>query len=714
MKFSDERKLFAAAGMLRDPPAPGDFAPGLGDYLRLVRRNRWPVLCIMLLALAIGALVLVVLRPVYQANLIVQVSDAAGPPKGVLGEATNAFDIKTQSAAEMEIMRSRMIVGPAAEKYQLFVVAQPRSLFHAPGKEPLSHPALLGLWRWLHPGQRIAVRQFEVPEAWEGEAFALRYEGEGRFTLRHPAVAEVLQGEVGQPLAGKLRDGRLSLLVSELQGAPGSEFTVLRKTRAKAMEDLQEALVLVERGRQSGIIEATLRDSDPVRVAAVLNAIGANYVKQDVERKSAEAEKTLAFLNTQLPVLKEQAERAEAAYNKFRARKGSLSFDEEARLIISRNADVMNRLAEAQQRKRDLLSQMGTRHPAVAIVDEQIAGLEAQLRTVQGRISGMPDTQHDALTFERDVKLSGDLYQQLRTSAIQLQIARQNLNGNARIVDLAVPADEPVRPKAAIVLGAAAGTGVVLSALFVLLRSGLARGVRSAREIEASTGLDVYSSAIPLSKVRLPVLRRPRNILSLSAPGEQASVGLRQLRTVLQHQIRHRTNNRILITGPTEGVGVHFIGTNLAALLARGGLRVLLVEADLRRNCLARSFGVEGARGLSELISGHCTWSEAVRPTEVARLDILPAGSARMDFDELAASRVFMDTLDQASSEYDMVILTGPPVLRSGETLSIAATSSMIVLVARAEKTLPEEISESARRLSQAGQFPSGVILNGI
>jgi tyrosine-protein kinase Etk/Wzc len=715
MKFSEERKLFAAAGMFRDPPPiPAPERPALHDYSRLFARSWWQTLLIMILSLLVGGLVIVSMPPVYQANLLVQVSDPAGPPKGVLGESAAAFDVKTAAAGEMEIMRSRMIIGPAAEKNRLFVVAQPRAFFHAPGKEPIGNPTLLKLWVWLHAAQTIDVRQFEVPEAWEGQTFMLKSEGEGRYSLSHPALQAPMQGQAGELLVRKLRDGQLSLFVSDLKGPKGAEFTLLRKTQVKAMEDLQSSLNLVERGRQSGIIEATLRDADPVRVAAVLNAIGANYVRQDIERKSAEAGKTLAFLNVQLPLLKGQMDQAEAAYNKFRSRKGTLSFEDEARIAVARSTDLIAKVSEAQQRKRDLLSQLGSQHPAVKIVDEQISGLQGELRGIQGRISGIPATQQEAFALERDLKLSTDLYQQLRTSAMQMQLVRQNLTGNARIIDSAVAPDEPIRPRPLVFLGAAAAAGLVLSMLLVLIRSGFQRGVRSVREIEANTGMDVYSSAIPLGKAAHRMLRHSRDILALSSPGADASVGLRQLRTVLQHQIRHRNNNRLLITGPTEGVGVHFIGTNLAALLARGGLRVLLVEADLRRDVVARFFGVQGARGLAELVSGTCTWKEAIRRTEFPGLDILTAGSLRIHVDELAMSQVFIDALDRASREYDIVILTAPPVLRSAETLSIASTSAMIVLVARAEKTRCDEISESARRLSQAGQFPSGVVLNGV
>jgi tyrosine-protein kinase Etk/Wzc len=311
--------------------------------------------------------------------------------------------------------------------------------------------------------------------------------------------------------------------------------------------------------------------------------------------------------------------------------------------------------------------------------------------------------------------MSSDLYQQFRSNSLHLQLVREGLTGNARIIDAAVTPEEAVRPQPAITLAAAGAGGLLLSVLFVLLRSGLARGVRSAREIEGGTGLSVYSSTIPLSTRAKRLVRGSRGeVLALSSPSDEAALALRQLKTLLQHQIGGRANNRLLLTAPREGAGVHFIASNIAAVLAASGQRVLLVDADRQHGTLHRTFALGGTPGLTELVGGACTRKDAIQPTKVAGLDLVTAGSAPLDFGELAASRAFTELLEHAARDYDMVILTAPPVLRSSETLSLALTAAVVVLVARARKTAVDDIAQSARRLTQAGQLLSGVVLNGV
>jgi tyrosine-protein kinase Etk/Wzc len=723
MKFSEERELFAAADMHRESrPLPMANRPSLMDYLRVAADNRWSIFLIMALALLLGGLVTLAMRPVYEANLLIQIADSAGPtPKGFLGEAASLFDIKTPATAEMEIMRSRMIVGPAADKNRLLVVAKPRywplvGRWRPGYSDEPQKPSLLSIGNWVHGAEGITVSQFEVPAGWEGRTFIVRIEKDGGYSLRHRSLAAPIEGKVGELLVGSLGNGRLSLLVSQLEGDPGAEFGVVRKARGGTIEGLQNDLKLVERGRQSGIIEATLRDTDAVRAATVLNQIGANYVRQNLDRKSAEAEKSLSFLQTQLPALKKQVERAEGAYSTFRLRKGTVSLPEEAKVVIERSYEFRGKLLDAQQTRRDMLSRFGNEHPAVKTLDEQISALQREIGGLQGKVRELPATQQEAVRLESDVKVGSELYQQLRTSALQLQLVREGRMGNARIIDSAVPPDEPVRPKAAIVLGVAAIAGAVLSFLVVLIRSGLTRGVRSVREIEASTGLNVYASAIPLSQAQRKADARgaSQKLLALSAPGDRAVEGLRQLRTVLQHQMRDRRNNRLVVTGPGAGVGVHFVAANLAAVFAAGGKRILLIDADLRRGSLRRLLDKERTPGLADLIAGTSTRKQATQATGLPQLDFMPAGSSPVNPGDLAVSPAFLDMLDQVSKEYDTVLVIGPPLLDSAETLSMASGAATVLLVTRAGKTLVSEIVESARRLTQAGQLASGVLLNGV
>src|SRR3569832_1254976 len=315
-----------------------------------------------------------------------------------------------------------MIVEPFVERSGLQVTAQPRYYLN------------------LSPGEKIAVAEFKLPPEYEGEPFIATIQGPGRYTLQHSALANPVDGRVGESLVTAIGTGQLTLRGSQLHGGKGTQFRIVRKPLDKAIEDLQDALKVGDRGHLSGIIEASLRDTDPARAAAVLNASGASYVKKAGDRKTSEADKSIAFLNTELPGLKQQMDRAEGAYNRFRAGKGTVSFEDEARMALSRTYELRGKLTEAQQKRRDLLTNYGSEHPAVKSIDEQVAALQREIGGLQGRISGMPATQQDALRLERDVKVSTDMYQQLRNSALQLQLAREGMTGNARMIDTAVAA----------------------------------------------------------------------------------------------------------------------------------------------------------------------------------------------------------------------------------------------------------------------------------
>ena len=721
MNLAEERELFATADMRREyrpPPMPD--RPGLREYGLAIADNRRIIFLIMLLAVLLGGLAALTVRPVYQANLLIQIADSAAPTKSFFGDAASVFDIKTPAAAEMEIMRSRLVVSPAVEKNQLLIVAEPFYMsiagrWFATWLENASNSGLITFRGWAKGTRHISVREFDVPAAWEGQTFTVRIEDGGRYSLRHPSMTAPVVGNVGELLEVNLGNGLLSLNVALLEGDKGTEFRVTRKQRGKAVEELQKALKLVERGSKSGIIEATLKDTDAARAASVLNAIGANYVNQNLDRKSAEAEKSIAFLDAQLPALKQQMDRAEEAYNAFRSRKGTLSLQDETKLVLERISALRGKLAETQQKRRDLLSNFGEAHPAIRSVDEQISGVQLEIRDLQGNVSALPATQQDALRLERSVKVSSDLYQQQQNNVLQLQLVRESRTGNARIIDAAITPYQPTRPEI-LILGVAILAGLAVSFLVTFLRYGFANGVRNTREIETSTGLNVYAAAIPVSKPQGKIKAQGISSSSpvLSGLSEETAIALQQLKTVLQHQMRDRKNNRVLITGPSTGVGVHFLGTNLAALAATGGVRVLLVDADLKHHSLNRYVGMGSGSGLTEFIAGTCTRKEATKATGIPRLDLIPAGPVQLNSADLATSQVFLQLLDQVSKEYDMVVLMAPPILRSAETLSMASSAATVLIVARAGKTSVDEITECARRLSQAGQFPSGIVLNGV
>jgi len=705
---------------LTPPPADDDDEIKLREYWDIVVDNRWLIAAVTAGAMAIGGAYAFLAKPVYQTNLLIQVEDSARSAAGILGEAASLFDVKTAATAEIEILRSRMVIGQAVDNTLLYIDAKPRYLplvggWLARRATGLSEP----FNGWVTGKESIKVATFDVPQVLEGSQFSLTAQDGGRFVLTHPDLEEAVSGKVGTPLVHTTADGRIALHVTSLNAERGAEFDLTRYSRLEVIETLQQDLRLAEKGRQSGVIDVALQDTDRGRLTLILNEIGEQYVRQNVERKAAEAQKTLSFLDVQLPQFKKQLDQSEEAYNRYRNQKGTVALDEEAKLILAQSVELQSKLIEAQQKRRELVSRFTGEHPNVKTLDDQIAAWNGEIARLNARVRGLPSVQQDAVRLERDVRVNNELYQQLRNNALQLQLIREGKIGNVRLIDPAATPIEPVKPKKPLTLALALMLGLAGGVILALARNALFLGIRSPQDIEASTGLNVFST-IPLSKAQEAMARevadkRPGvHVLAHTAPQDAAIESMRSLRTALQFAMLEPTNNRVLISGPTPGVGKSFVSVNFAAVLAAAGKRVLLIDADLRKGHINQYFGTARANGLSELIAGTIDLDTATRRGLVPNLDVMPTGVLPPNPAELVISGAFANVLERLSAEYDIVVIDSAPVLAAADTLSIAAHAGTLLLVARAGLTQIGELHESTRRLAHAGKNVAGVLFNAL
>jgi tyrosine-protein kinase Etk/Wzc len=475
----------------------------------------------------------------------------------------------------------------------------------------------------------------------------------------------------------------------------------------------------MEKGRQSGIIDATLQGADPELLTVVLNEVGRQYVRQNIERKAAEAEKTLAFLEVQMPQFRRQLSQAEESYTRYRNQQGTVALDEEAKMVLTQSADLQAKLLDAQQKRREFVSRFTPEHPSVKTLDEQIRAWSAELTKLNARVSRLPGVQQDTLRLERDVKVNNELYQSLRNSALQLQLVREGKIGNVRVIDEATRPEYPVGPRRTAIVGIAIALGLIGGVMLALARNAFFRGIRSAQEIEAETNLNVYST-IPLSIKQEELARKASekqpgiHLLSLNSPDDAAVESLRSLRTALQFAMLDATSNRIIITGATPGVGKSFVSANFAAVLASTGKRVLLIDADLRKGHINQYFGVPRARGLSELVVGTLQTSDVIRRNIVPNIDLITTGVLPPNPAELMMSGTLAALLQTLSTQYDFLVIDTPPVLVAADTPAIAAQAGTLLLVARAGETQMGELHESAKRLAHAGKNVTGVLLNAL
>jgi tyrosine-protein kinase Etk/Wzc len=694
------------------------------EYWDIVVDNRWLIIVTTFVAMAIGLGYAFLTQPIYESNLLIQVEESPGSAKNLFGDVAGFFDIKTPAAAEMEIIRSRMVIGKAVDDTKLYIDAKPHYLpvignwlsRHAHG---LSNPGIFGIGGYVSGNESIAVTTFDVPAPLEDSRFILTDAGGGRFTLSHPDLANSLIGSVGAPLVASTQAGPIALLVRSLNGKPGAEFYLARASRQKTIEHLQDSLKLVEKGRQSGVIEASLLSKDPHQLSLILNQIGHEYVHQNIERKAAEAEKMLAFVDVQLPQFKKQLDQAEQVYSRYRNQNGTIALDEEAKAVLGQEVDLQSKLLDAKQKRVELVSRFTNQHPAVKTLDEQITGWQRQIDALHARVRAMPSVQQDSLRLQRDVTVSNDAYQSLRNNALQLQLMREGKVGNVRLIDEAPVPEEPVQPKRPLAMTAALVAGIMGGLLMAFARNAFFRAIRSPQEIEAKLGFSVYST-IPLSRPQAELAQRAAtrqpgtHLLAAAVPDDPAVESLRSLRTALQFAMLDAANNRVLVTGATPGVGKSFVSANFAVILASAAKRVLLIDADLRKGHLNHYFGIPRERGLSEVVAGSITIAEAIHKSVLPNLDVLTTGVLPPNPAELMMSAGLGQILDQLSAVYDVVIMDTAPVLVAADAVGASGHAGTVLLVARAGQSQVGELHEAARRLAHAGKSVSGVLFNAM
>lgn len=684
---------------------------------------RWLIAGCVATALALGGIYAWLATPIYQVDATVQVEDSRG---GTLGGATKdlegLFEVKSQATTEIELLRSRMVLGRTVDELGLDLVVSPH-YFPVVGKAIArryrgEQPADgFGSYAW--GGERAVVTRLSLPPHLEEKTLTLVSGVDGRYSLYSPDGKLLGEGRVGQQFLSNTSQGMTGLFVRELHARPGVEFALTRLPRLSSIARVQAGLSAAEKTRQSGILQLTFRDTDRARAVAVLNAIANQYLRQNVERKSAEAEQTLKYLEQQLPETKRQLEAAEVRFNDFRSRNGTVDVTREGDLLLQQSVAAETGLVELQQKRKEMLQRFTPEHPGVKTLDSQIAVLQAERGRFAGKLDGLPQTQQEVLRLTRDLQVGQGIYTNLLNSAQQLRVVRGGTVGNVRIIDQAVLPSRPVEPQVSQLLTLSLLMGLMLGVALTFLRQAMRSGVKDPKLIEARTGLSVFAT-IPHSPTQDALHRRRSRsggetlVLAQQDDQDQSIESLRSLRTTLHFASLDAANNRLLVTGPAPGVGKSFLSVNLAAVLVASGERVLIVDADMRRGHINEYFGRTREGGLSDVIAGQKTLDETIFSTPISGLDLLTTGAIPPNPSELLLHPGFTALLDEVSRRYDRVIIDCPPIMAVTDAAIVGRHAGTVLLVARFTVTPLAELEAAISRLRQAGVLVNGILLNGV
>jgi tyrosine-protein kinase Etk/Wzc len=704
----------------------------LGELLGILIDGKWLIILVTLIISFLGVTKASLDRPVYKADGILQVNEQSQTLAG-LDPLSDLLENKMPIMAEIEVVNSRMILGEAVANLDLDIIAEPKYFpvigeafarrFQQRNQDNVVSGPLFGQTHYAWGGEAIQVEALTIPAEWENEELILVAGTQGRFRLIYYDEL-ILEGEVGKLVSKQLEGNKvpISIFVSLLKSRPDTQFLIIRQSKSKAIDQLRRNLTVAEKGRNTGILEMTLESHNRNSAVKVLNEVANIYVQQNVEHKSAESQKTLVFLEKQLPILKEELEAANNILNEYKNRKGSIDLDVETRNILESIVDIKTQETLLHQQRDELRQRYTEAHPSVVAVDKQIGRLQKQMYSHEAMVKSLPKTQQIILELSGEVEVKTSLYTTLLNNAQTLRVAKAGTVGDVRIIDYAVLPGQPIKPKKILIIVVAFMLGLFSGIVAVFIRKSLRRGIEDPDLIEKQLNIPVYAS-VPHSKNQEKLVNKylkrksktelhQQAVLALEAKEDMAIESLRSLRTTLHFALLEAKNNIILVTGPSPSVGKTFISTNLATIMADAGQKILLIDGDMRKGYINKILGLSRENGLSEIILSNVTVKDATQTIPLANFDFISTGAIPPNPSELLLHENFANFLESVSRQYDLIIIDSPPILAVTDAAIIGRLASAVFMVAKAGKHPMRELEQSVRKLANSGANVKGIVFN--
>ena len=680
---------------------------------------QWKMITLCVLFSIICALLYLRTTPdTYAVDALVQVEDSKGASAALLGDLSNMIEQKSPAQAEIEILKSRLVLGSAIDHLNLDIrVSGTEDNFwnrlvakHEYDSEYSSQSVL-----FKDNQKSFDIRQFDIPQYFQDKNLILKF-AQGKYSLTDAATGQVVFSAPLNQVSQLQSEFGLWKVAIFSQDSFNAAYNIQKQSLPAAMKSLTANYSVAEKGKLTGVLGLNYQGSDKQHITQVLNAILAAYSQQNIERRSAETAQTLKFLEEQLPELRQQLDVAEREFNRFRQQFNTVDVTKESELYLTQSITLETQKAQLEQQVAEAAAKYTNEHPVMQQMNAQLGAINKRIAELDGTLKRLPELQRQYLQLFREVEVKQQLYTGLLNSYQQLRIAKAGEIGNVRIVDTAVEPIASIAPKKLQILILSVFLGGFLGTLLALLRNMLRSGIKDSNQIENELDLPVYATVphSPVQESHIKTLKKNLPILAVKHSDDIAIESLRSMRTAIHFALSSAKNNIIMISGPAPELGKSFITINLATILAQSDKRVLLIDADLRRSYMHKYFNYDPKPGLTEYLNGQQELGNIVRSTEVENLSVISRGKSPTNPSELLSTQKFADMLTHLSSQFDHILIDTPPVLAVTDGIIISQYAGVNLVVARYAKTQMKELELTVNRFEQAGVKVNGFILNDI
>lgn len=654
-------------------------------------KERWLLLMFILVGAAVGVFIGNWARPQYSSDALLKLevkSAKSSKPTDVLDFF---FEKASPADAEIEMIKSRKVLSYVVDAEGLCFNAVPVGIVD----------------RLRNNEGRMDVQSLVLP-AERRKGWTAKIVNDRSYVVYGPDGNSVMKGEVGKESVGKFKGDSVSILVSKIKGQPGQEFDLQITTPLKAARSLAQQLKIEEKGKLTGIIGITYAHRYPDRAMSVLNSLTDVYLNQNIEMRSAEAAKTLQFLEEQLPSVKARLDSSEKKLADYRQSIGSVDVSVESQALMKKEHDLNVQIMNLEAKRQEATRLFKSEHPSVQTITRQLSRLRNELSKLKTDAEKMPLTQQEILTMQEEVAANNAQYTSMLNNIQQLRTVRAGEVGTASVVDYAVEDSEQIKPRKAVIFLWSVAIAFAIGVLLVVFIRLFRNGVRNSLEIERRTGISVYAK-VPESGNRDLKKKDRKGTLPLVCcnPEDPASEALRSVFTSVEFSAT-ADHPVIMVAGLVAGVGKSFVSRNLAALYANFGKKVLLIDVDMRRGVVYS----KNAQGLADILSGKRSFDECLSKTDVEGMWVIGSGKPLQAPTDLLHGETFAELLKFAKQNFDVIVLDTPPINLVADTELVLPLVDFSLYVLHYGRHTMDEIDEAVNKIERLSEAPRAFVMN--
>lgn len=410
------------------------------DYVAMLRAHYLIVLISILTCALAGMAAALLKTPTYEATMLLQVGPAFSRKIGSFGEERNGQENNINVASETEIIKSRAVIGAAANDLALYINARPNYFpiigrFFA-AKSDVSRTIIFPMFeKYCWGNEYIDVKAFDVPNSLLDKKFEISLQRGGYYTLHSYGTRESFVGHIGIARKFHSKLGNINLHVGSVFGQEGQSFILLRRPEISVIEDLQASLTVSESAKASNMIRVAFKGSSPAATYSFLKSLSAHYLEISGRGRTGSIVRSMVVANLGLPDFKLRMELADRKYNDARRKYEVANVGDVGAATANRVIQLREKHSDILRKRVELGSSLGPSHPLLIAVNEQLRAIEAELNTAEREVARIPAMEEELQNLARDAKINADLYTALLRSSKELSFAAEKYSAEVRVVD---------------------------------------------------------------------------------------------------------------------------------------------------------------------------------------------------------------------------------------------------------------------------------------